>query len=244
MLRAAYTAVKQADPAMTVLGGSLVGVNGAFLRALYAAGIKGYYDGLAVHFYTLTVAALRSIREVQLANGDEKPLWLDEFGWSSCWPSMRVQEEQACVTAAVQAQNMANMIRTLARVPYIAAAVVFKLRDSYHENFGVLDQRGRHKPSFAALASALAQPGGPVSRVRLRLRRSHGRVTASGSAPVGEFMELQTYVGGALRYRAIFVLDRFNHFSLKLPKVLGVTGLQVSVFQFGQGSSRAARASI
>ena len=36
-----------------VLAGSLVGSNGVFLRALYAAGIKGYYDGLAVHFYTL-----------------------------------------------------------------------------------------------------------------------------------------------------------------------------------------------
>ena len=35
-----------------VLAGSLVGYNGVFLRALYAAGIKGYYDGLAVHFYT------------------------------------------------------------------------------------------------------------------------------------------------------------------------------------------------
>ena len=46
ILRAAYPAIKQADPAMTVLGGSLVGSNGAFLSALYAAGIKGYYDGL------------------------------------------------------------------------------------------------------------------------------------------------------------------------------------------------------
>ena len=58
----------------------------SFLRALYAAGIKGYYDALAVHFYNLTLGSLRSIHEVQLANGDTTPLWLDEFGWSSCWP--------------------------------------------------------------------------------------------------------------------------------------------------------------
>ena len=92
-----------------------------FLRALYAAGIKGYYDGLAVHFYTLTLASLRSIHEVQLANGDTKPLWLDEFGWSSCWPRYRIQQEQACVTPQIQARNITNMFRALARTPYVAA---------------------------------------------------------------------------------------------------------------------------
>ena len=61
MLRAAYPAIKRANPSVMVLGGSLVGSNGAFLRALYAAGIKGFYDGLAVHFYNLTLASLRSI---------------------------------------------------------------------------------------------------------------------------------------------------------------------------------------
>ncbi len=103
ILRAAYPAIKQANPSVPVLAGSLVGSNGVFLRALYAAGIKGYYDGLAVHFYTLTLASLRSIHEVQLANGDTKPLWLDEFGWSSCWPRYRIQQEQACVTPQIQA---------------------------------------------------------------------------------------------------------------------------------------------
>ena len=65
LLRAAYPAIKQANPNVQVLAGSLVGANGVFLRALYAAGIKGYYDGLAVHYYTLTLASLRSIHEVQ-----------------------------------------------------------------------------------------------------------------------------------------------------------------------------------
>src|SRR5277367_3919838 len=51
LLRAAYPAVKAVAPGITVLGGSLVGSNGNFLKALYAAGIKGYYDGLSVHYY-------------------------------------------------------------------------------------------------------------------------------------------------------------------------------------------------
>ncbi|MCW3069925.1 MAG: glycoside hydrolase family 5 protein, partial [Solirubrobacterales bacterium] len=86
MLRAAYPAIKQANPNVPVLAGSLVGSNGVFLKALYIAGIMGYYDGLSVHFYNLTLASLRAIHEVQVSFGDTKPLWLDEFGWSSCWP--------------------------------------------------------------------------------------------------------------------------------------------------------------
>ena len=42
VVRAAYPAVKAANPGVLVLAGSLVGSNGAFLRALYAAGMKGY----------------------------------------------------------------------------------------------------------------------------------------------------------------------------------------------------------
>ena len=114
-----------------VLAGSLVGSNGIFLRALYAAGIKGYYDGLAVHFYTLTLASLRSIHEVQLANGDTTPLWLDEFGWSSCWPRLKLQQEQPMRDCSqTQAHNITTPVRELARTPYVAAEVLYQLAGS------------------------------------------------------------------------------------------------------------------
>ena len=161
---------------MPVLAGSLVGSNGVFLRALYAAGIKGYYDGLAVHFYTLTLASLRSIHEVQLANGDTKPLWLDEFGWSSCCPRHRTQQEQACVTAQIQATNLTNTFRSLARTPYVAAEVALQAAGLPRKNFGVLSASGARKPAFAALARVLASPFGPISPVTLSLRRHGSRV--------------------------------------------------------------------
>ncbi len=146
-----------------MLAGSLVGSNGVFLRALYAAGIKGYYDGLAVHFYNLTLGSLRAIHEVQLANGDNTPLWLDEFGWSSCWPHQKIQQEQACVTPKVQSANITNIFRSLARTPYVAAAMLYKLQDSAREDFGVLNAMGTRKPAFAALAGVLANPFGRPS---------------------------------------------------------------------------------
>jgi hypothetical protein len=240
LLRPAYVAIKRANANVPVLAGSLVGSNGVFLRALYAAGIKGYYDGLAVHFYTLTLASLRAVREVQLANGDAKPLWLDEFGWSSCWPRFKTQLEQACVTRRVQATNVTDIYRSLARTPYIAAVVLYQLSGSVQEDFGVVNENGTHKPAFSALARALTSPSGSPSPVTLRLRRRGARVIASGSAPVGDFMQLEADVGNVLRYRALFTLDRFNHYRLVLPAAVGTRGLRVRVYQYWAGPSRGA----
>jgi len=244
ILRAAYPAIKQASPGVSVLAGSLVGSNGVFLRALYAAGIKGYYDGLAVHFYSLTLAAIRATREVQVTNGDTKPLWLDEFGWSSCWPRYRIQQEQACVTAQTQARNIIDLFRSLARTPYIASEVIYQLQGSVSENFGVVNANGTHKPAFAALSRALVSPFGPASPVTLSLRRHGGRVLASGSGPVGDYMELEAFQGSLLRYRALFTLNRFNRYSIALPRVLGSSGLQVRVYQYWAGLDEGAQRSI
>jgi hypothetical protein len=244
LLRASYPAVKSVAPGILVLGGSLVGSNGKFLKALYAAGIKGYYDGLSVHYYTLTLGSLRSIRETQTANGDSKPLWLDEFGWTSCWPKRKIEQEQACVTAATQALNLRNAIREMARAPYLAAATVYKLQDSRGETFGALSTSGAHKRSFNALKEAFDRPSGPFSPVTLKLRRQGSHVIASGSGPVGDFLELEALQGGKLRFRALFTQNRFNEYDLSLPAALGVHDLQVRVFQYWTGSSRAARKSI
>jgi len=197
-----------------------------------------------MHYYTLTLASLRSIHEVQVASGDTKPLWLDEFGWSSCWPRYKVQQEQACVTPKVQATNITNIYRSLARTPYVAADVIYKLQGSRAEDFGVLNEKGTRKPSFAALSKVFASPFGPVSPVTLSLHKRGGRVLASGSGPVGDYMELEAFQGSRLRYKALFVLNRLNRYSIKLPAALGTSGLRVRVYQYWAGLSRAAQRSI
>ncbi len=127
-----------------MLAGSLVGSNGVFLRALYAAGIKGYYDGLAVHFYTLTLGSLRAIHETQLANGD-----------NTAAVAGRVRLEQLLAAAEdptgtgdasprrCRRPTSPTSSARLARTPYVAAAVLYKLQDSAHENFGVLNTARR-----------------------------------------------------------------------------------------------------
>jgi hypothetical protein len=244
ILRATYPAIKRADPAMPVLGGSLVGSNGAFLRALYAAGIKGYYDGLSVHYYNLVLASLRYIHEVQLQNGDHTSLWLNEFGWSSCWPRQRIQQEQACVTAQTQAVNLANTYRSLARTPWVAGEIMYGLQGTPGEDFGVLSETSARKPAFAALHSVLVSPWAAASRVTVRLGRRGGRLLASGTGPVGDYLQLEAFSGKLVRYRSLFTLDRFNRYSLVLPKALGMRNLRVSVFQYWTGAARAASASV
>jgi hypothetical protein len=244
LLRAAYTAIKSVAPSVQVLGGSLVGSNGVFLRALYAAGIKGYYDGLAVHFYTLTLAALRQFRQVQLANGDPSRLWLDEFGFPTCWPKQSAEQEIPCVTRSVQAADFTSIFHSISQQPYVAAVLPFKLADSTNEDFGVLSATGARKPSFAALRGVFASPFGSPPPVTLKLRRRGQRVLATGSGPVGDIMQLEALRGQTLRFRATFTLERFNRYTLALPPVIGTHGLRVRVFGLWSGPRKAAQKSL
>ncbi len=243
LLRAAYPAIKRVDPALPVLAGSIVGSDGSFLKALYAAGIKGYYDGLAVHFYVQTLAKLREIHEVQLANGDYTPLWLDEFGWSNCYPAVKLEQEQPCVTTAVQAQDLYEVVQAIRQAPYVAAAIVYKLQDSRGEEFGVVSTSGRAKPAFSSLRSAFEHPSSEGSVV-LRLRQSGLSILASGTAPPADFVALEASVSGVLRYRAFFYLDRWNRFAVRLPAALGTSNISVRVYQYWAGPAHAASAAI
>ncbi len=107
MLKAAYTAIKHADPSAFVLsggsepaatsGGSYQSVD--FLTDMYKNGAKGYFDALAHHPYCWAAAfncptayatwsawsqmqeTNPSLRSVMIANGDgNKQIWATEFG--------------------------------------------------------------------------------------------------------------------------------------------------------------------
>ena len=214
LLKAANRAIEAADPRLPVIAGSLVGADGRFLEALYAEGIKGHYDGLAVHYYDLTLASLRSIREVQRRNGDRKPLWLSEFGWTSCYPRASTEGEHTCVTRRQQARNLGDVFRALRGKRWIRAAIVYKLPDTPAERFGLVTTGGERKPAFTVLRRAfrrgLGRPRRPSAVVR------NGRLT--GRAPAGDIVTVQGFrPDGSFFYQAILVPDRFGRFSLKLP---------------------------
>ncbi len=230
---------------MPVLGGSLVGSNGVFLRALYAAGIKGYYDGLAVHFYTLVLGSLRYLHEVQLQNGDPTPLWLDEFGWSSCWPRQRIQQEQACVTPAGAGHQHRQRLSRARHEPLGSPPrCCTTLQGSRSEDFGVLSETGARKPSFAALRSVFVSPFGALSPVTAHLSHAVVGVLASGSGPVGDYMQLEAFQRWTCCATARCSRWTASTATRLCCRACSVRHLRVSVFQYWLGTARAASASI
>lgn len=225
ILKAANRALNRADPKLPVVAGSLVGANGNFLEALYDAGIKGHYDALAVHYYDLSLASLRAIREVQVRNGDRSPLWLSEFGWTSCFPAKQSEGEHACVSAKQQARNLGDVFRALRGKRWVRGAIVYRLRDTATEHFGVLTRGGARKPAFATLRTAFrAGLGGPRG---ISAQVSGGQLT--GSAPAGDIITVQGFRSdGSFFYQQILAPDRAGRFSLTLPAEVRGAKLLVS----------------
>ncbi len=148
------------------------------------------------------------------------------------------------MTAQTQATNMTNTFRALAHTPTSPPMSSTSCRAIPRKNFGALTANGTHKPAFAALSKVFASPFGAISPVTLSLRKRGSRVLASGSGPVGDYMELEAFRGSTLRYRALFTLNRFNRYSITLPSVLGTSGLRVRVYQYWVGLGRAAQRTI
>jgi hypothetical protein len=145
-----------------VLAGSLAYGNDAFVRGMYAAGIKGNYDGLAIHPYNTGApkagswAGIEWARSLQRQAGDNAPLWITEFGWSTC----RIGSGW-CVTPSDQASFIRSGFSALAAEPNLKAGIVYNLRnkgtnpDSMEDNFGLVGRDFSIKPGYVALKAAL-----------------------------------------------------------------------------------------
>ncbi|MCB9418767.1 MAG: cellulase family glycosylhydrolase [Ardenticatenaceae bacterium] len=107
LLKVVYTAVKAANPDITVLAGALAptlepkgspwGLNDLdYLAGMYQAGAADYFDGLAVHAYGLTFPPetepspdllnfrrVELVRQVMVEHGDAaKSIYITETGWN------------------------------------------------------------------------------------------------------------------------------------------------------------------
>lgn len=100
LLKAAYQTIKQNDPSVPVLGGSIA-VNIEFLDDMMQAGAGKYMDGLSVHYYLSQRAPekrarerLDGYRDVLVKYGYEKmPVWLTETGWANCYVDEQTQAQ-------------------------------------------------------------------------------------------------------------------------------------------------------
>jgi hypothetical protein len=184
LLRAAYPAFKAGDPSAAVVTGGLVANDYDFLQALYANGAKGSFDAVGIHTDTACLTAdpreyyrepsgrigrysftgYREVRQTMLANGDDKPIWMTEIGWSTtnaiCNVGDRAGTKPGGVAAAQQADFLAKAYGCLANDPYVAHALWFSLWDvqssdpRYDHQLGLMDDQLNLKPAFGAFQGA------------------------------------------------------------------------------------------
>src|SRR4051794_40079476 len=167
LLKRAYTAVKSADPGMPVIAGGLapvlsdvrtpgqVGLR-PFLQGMYDHGARGYLDGISVHPYpdgtdlAKSFAAVRLVKEVRDANGDDVPLWATEFGLTT-----------ARTSPIDQAQTIAALYRALRADPEIRGLYVHTLYDApsnpieAERGYGLVGRDQTPKPAYCELAAAM-----------------------------------------------------------------------------------------
>jgi hypothetical protein len=99
LLQSAYTHIKGADPDATVLGGAIVFNDLPFLKGMYAAGARGFFDALSLHPYNQGhdpawtqlgrewFSFTRTVTDMERTMAEHgepnKPIWITEMGWST-----------------------------------------------------------------------------------------------------------------------------------------------------------------
>lgn len=185
MLKTVYGPTKSAastvNPNLVVLGGALAFSDGNFVNQLYSRGAKGYFDGLAIHPYAEnrgpevdrtsngtctvaphckkwdTVAGIRWIRDIMLANGDPKPLHVTELGWSSCTSG------SWCVTESQQAGHIRDAVRLVRGLPYVNGLSVYNFKEKSSDpadregNFGIVNRDYTEKPAYSTLGTVFGE---------------------------------------------------------------------------------------
>ena len=180
LVKAAYPAIKAADPHSIVL----LGANSPdFLTGLYANGIKGYFDGDSIHTdtacnitspyvyeydpHTTTVnryffLGFTGIHQIMAAHGDaSKGIYMTEIGWSStsseCTTGAWAGQKLAGVSEQQQATYLSQAYHCLAqpRYSYIKAAMWFMLYNNANDsapldNYGLLSFNFAPKPAWSA----------------------------------------------------------------------------------------------
>ncbi|RTE05421.1 sugar-binding protein [Paenibacillus whitsoniae] len=89
VLKAAYAAIKAANPNAFVISCATSGADAEWIGRVLAAGGYGYMDAVSIHPYTYPVnpddggfaASLAAIHNLFAAYGPAKPVWVTEIGW-------------------------------------------------------------------------------------------------------------------------------------------------------------------
>ena len=183
VLKTAYRRAKTVDPSAYIVGGALSASDTAFVRALLSHGIAGSFDAFSLHPYSENsspldpfpdqyvassfVRGVPRVHDTLTAAGVDAPLWLTEFGWSTCDRRDARDWWFNCVTETQQAQFVDQAFTKLSQWPYVAAGFVYKAIDDggagsptgnpRETSFGLLRPDGTSKPALESFRRAAAR---------------------------------------------------------------------------------------
>jgi hypothetical protein len=155
----------------------------AYLSQIYANGGKGSFDVVATHPYQGVAdmapeqpdggtreyfTHLPSVRSVMTQNGDSKPIWFTEWGWSAHDNSLNPPSWARGVSEATQADYAVRAVRyTASNYPYVGVMFWYKERawnvptplepwlEQHLEGYGLLRPDRSERPVYAAFKSVL-----------------------------------------------------------------------------------------
>src|SRR4051794_5381309 len=182
MVKAAVPRIKAADPSAEMVSAGISEPRNpccvpmrTFIAQMYAAGIRGSVDSIALHPYWETadgvVTLVEAARQIMADNGDSSSgVWITEIGWATGGPKYRYNTDEAG-----QAARLRDLYTTLVRrrCELKVRGVVWSMwrdippPDEWTQYTGLERQNGSAKPSYNAYrnASALDGPTCPDSRL-------------------------------------------------------------------------------
>ena len=173
LLKAAYPAIKAANPNASVIAaavGSTISIGSltldptTFVSEMYAAGAEGFFDALSFHPYDETLELsqgasvansplnqLNAIYQIMVANGDaSKQIWATEYGLST-----------ADVSQQTQATFIQDFLSSWPTLAYAGPAFIYTAQDGTSTDptgtYGIYNADWTPKLAVAVVQAAIAK---------------------------------------------------------------------------------------
>jgi len=224
LLQAAAPAVRAGDPATKVLFAGLAFNDYEYLEQVYAAApdIGNSFDVMATHPYTdhgqspavvergldgritkSSFLGFEEVRKVMLDHGDDRPIWLTEFGWST---NSLVTHPLGGVTEAQQAEYLGLAFAMLEEAPYVEVAVVYNFRNNYwagdadtwEDQLGLLRTDFSPKPAYSVFKDYTPPRSEPTAALAAETPPVAQTTPAAETAPAAAIVETQPGQGAVV----------------------------------------------
>ncbi len=142
LLKRSYIAIKQANPQAIVVSGGPTGINPPkqYLRDMYAAGARNYFDVLALNPYGQPNSPdvylknyLTFMKNIMESYGDlDTPIWITEIGWPTA------SDQFGAVTEAQQAEYLRRTYEISQSLDFVKKVFWYRLQDVGGDGMGIL----------------------------------------------------------------------------------------------------------